>query len=95
MRLLEIIRSTETVGYLTRQGSRKTFYNRDPAYAAICDKLYGLGRFGQKSGRGFYRYEGRNKTEDPEVMELAAQLAKENNVINHSSVRSLILFLCA
>jgi len=68
------------VGYLTRQGNRETFYSRDPSYAAICDKLYGLGRFGQKSGRGFYRYEGRNKTEEPEVMELAAQLAKENNV---------------
>ncbi len=68
------------VGYLSRQGNREIFYSRDPSYAAICDELYGLGRFGQKSERGFYTYEGRNKTEDPEVMELAAQLAKENDV---------------
>lgn len=68
------------VGYLTRQGNKDAFYGRDPAYAAICDKLNELERFGQKSGRGFYIYEGRDKKEDPEVMQFAAELAKEHGV---------------
>lgn len=65
------------IGCLTRQGMPDAFYGRDPGYAAICDKLYELGRFGQKTARGFYIYEGRNKKEDPDVLELATGLAKE------------------
>jgi len=68
------------VGYLTRQGNKEAFYGRDPAYTAICDKLHELGRFGQKTGRGFYIYEGRDKQEDPEVMQLATELAQANGV---------------
>ena len=56
-------------------------FDHDPSYAAICDQLYKLGRYGQKTSRGFYLYhhqdQGRNKTEDPEVIELAKQLAQE------------------
>ncbi|MEC8429341.1 MAG: 3-hydroxyacyl-CoA dehydrogenase family protein, partial [Pseudomonadota bacterium] len=68
------------VGYLTRQGNADAFYGRDPAYTAICDKLHELGRYGQKTGRGFYIYEGRDKQEDPEVMQLAAELAQEHGI---------------
>lgn len=68
------------VGYLTRQGNSEACYGRDPSYAAICDKLNELGRFGQKTGRGFYLYEGRNKQEDPEIMMLAAELANQYDV---------------
>ena len=68
------------VGYLTRQGNADAFYGRDPAYTAICDKLHELGRYGQKTGRGFYIYEGRDKQEDPEVMQLAADLAQEHGI---------------
>ena len=68
------------VGYLTRQGNKEAFYSRDPAYAAIADKLYELGRYGQKTGRGMYIYEGRDKQEDPEVLALATELATEHSV---------------
>jgi 3-hydroxyacyl-CoA dehydrogenase len=68
------------IGYLVRQANVDAYYSRDPAYSAICDKLCQLGRYGQKTGRGFYIYEGRDKKEDPEVMELAAELAKEHGV---------------
>ena len=68
------------IGYLVRQANVETYYSRDPAYSAICDKLCELERFGQKTGRGFYIYEGRDKKEDPEVMELAAELAKKHAV---------------
>lgn len=68
------------VSYMVRQGRREAFYPRDPHYAAMLDKLYELGRYGQKTGRGFYIYEGRDKQEDPEVMELAAELAAQADV---------------
>ena len=65
------------VSYLIRQGNRGAFYPRDPNYAAILDKLYELDRYGQKNGRGFYIYEGRDKKEDPEVIQLATEIANE------------------
>jgi 3-hydroxyacyl-CoA dehydrogenase len=67
------------VGYLTREGNQQAFAH-DPGYAAICNKLYALGRYGQKTGRGFYIYHGRDKTEDPEVMEFAQKLAAEHGI---------------
>ncbi len=38
--------------------------------AAIADALCEAGRFGQKTGKGFYRYEGRERQVDPEVTAL-------------------------
>jgi 3-hydroxyacyl-CoA dehydrogenase len=68
------------VGYLTRQDRKEELYGRDPAYSGICDKLYELGRYGQKAGRGFYIYEGRDKSEDPEVIALAKDIAAEHSI---------------
>ena len=44
----------------------------DPRFYRVSDLLAELGRHGQKSGRGFYRYDGpdRARTPDPEVLEL-------------------------
>jgi 3-hydroxyacyl-CoA dehydrogenase len=67
------------VGYLTREGNKAAFA-KDPSYAAVCNKLYSLGRFGQKTGRGLYIYDGREKSEDPEVLEFARQLAAEHGI---------------
>ena len=36
----------------------------------VADKLYELGRYGQKTGAGWYRYDGRRGTTDPEVEQL-------------------------
>jgi len=68
------------IGYLVRQAEKEKYYSKDPAYSAVCDKLAELERYGQKTGRGFYIYEGRDKKEDPEVMVLAAELAKIHGV---------------
>jgi 3-hydroxyacyl-CoA dehydrogenase len=43
----------------------------DPAYFRICKVLYHMGRYGQKTGAGIYKYEGRNAVPDPEVIEIA------------------------
>jgi len=67
------------VGYLTREGNKAAFAE-DPSYAVVCNKLYSLCRFGQKTGRGLYIYHGREKSEDPEVLEIARQLATEHGI---------------
>jgi 3-hydroxyacyl-CoA dehydrogenase len=68
------------IGYLVRQAEKDKYYSRDPAYSAVCDTLAEMERYGQKTGRGFYIYEGRDKKEDPEVMEIATELAKQHGV---------------
>jgi len=48
----------------------------DPAYYRVCNVLVEMQRYGQKTGRGMYIYEGRNAEVDPEVAEIAAKEAK-------------------
>jgi len=67
------------VGFMAREGIREQL-NHDPSYQVICDRLNNLGRFGQKTSRGFYIYEGRDRLDDPEVIELSQSVAKELNV---------------
>ncbi len=44
----------------------------DPRFYRVSDLLASMGRYGQKSGRGFYRYDGPGgrREPDPEVLEL-------------------------
>lgn len=64
------------VGYLMRAPLRQVLAH-DPSYSRLPDELHALGRFGQKSGRGMYRYEGRERLDDPEVLAMAERLAAE------------------
>ncbi len=62
--------------HLVRPGSRQPL---------MTDKLYALGRYGQKTGKGWYRYdENRKATPDPEVLELIAQTAREAGIAQRS-----------
>lgn len=48
---------------------------------AIADRLCELGRFGQKTGAGWYRYdENRNRMPDPEVEKLIEEVSKEAGI---------------
>ncbi len=64
------------VSFLVRE-SRRDVIAHDPGYCKLADALYALGRFGQKSSRGYYRYEGRERKDDPEVLALAERIAGE------------------
>lgn len=52
----------------------------DPSYRAVVQKMLELGRFGQKTGAGYYKYEGRNPVADPEVEQICAELAAEYGI---------------
>ena len=57
---------------------------RDPSrrYSAVADRLCECGRFGQKTGAGYYRYEPGSRTPiaDPEVDALIAEVAAETGI---------------
>jgi len=47
----------------------------------VADRICELGRFGQKTGAGYYRYDtGRNPTPDPEVEKIILEVAKEQGI---------------
>jgi 3-hydroxyacyl-CoA dehydrogenase len=56
--------------------------HRAPPYHVVSDALTGIGRLGQKAGKGVYRYEPGDRTprHDPEVDALISQLAAEHGV---------------
>lgn len=51
-------------------------------YSRVADRLCEQGRFGQKTGSGFYRYEAGSRTpvEDPDVLALIDTCAREDGV---------------
>ncbi len=61
---------------------------RDPSkrYSAVADRLCEQGRFGQKTGAGYYRYEpgGRTPIPDPEVDALIAEVAAESGIVRRT-----------
>ncbi len=69
------------IGYKTRKAAAAT---RDPAarYSVIADRLVEMGRLGQKSGAGYYRYEAGARTPipDPEVEALVEAAAAEQGI---------------
>ena len=56
--------------------------NRPGPYFVIADRLTEMGWLGQKTGRGFYRYENgsREAMPDPEVISLIEKLASERGI---------------
>jgi len=63
------------VGYKIRQHRPRP----DGRYSGIADKLYEMGRYGQKTGAGWFRYEKGKRTPipDPVVTDLIIQESKE------------------
>ncbi|MFJ3054067.1 3-hydroxyacyl-CoA dehydrogenase NAD-binding domain-containing protein [Pseudomonas nitroreducens] len=84
------------VNFLVRDANRAAFAD-DPSYYRVGDALYVLGRYGQKTGRGFYLYEGRQRCDDDEVVALAERLASELQVerrlIGDAEIHDRCLFM--
>ncbi|MFV8819523.1 3-hydroxyacyl-CoA dehydrogenase NAD-binding domain-containing protein [Haliea sp. E17] len=81
------------VSYLTRQGNRAAIAH-DPGYGFIGDRLYEKGHYGQKTGQGFYLYAGRQRSENPEVEEIAATAAAELGIARREISEEEILERC-
>ncbi|MFO1196010.1 MAG: 3-hydroxyacyl-CoA dehydrogenase NAD-binding domain-containing protein [Burkholderiaceae bacterium] len=58
----------------------------DPSYRAVVRKMFELGRFGQKTGTGYYRYEGRTPVTDPEQARICEALAREHGIARRDDV---------
>lgn len=58
----------------------------DPSYRAVVRRMFELGRLGQKSAAGYYRYEGRKPVPDPEVMHICATLAGELGIVRRDTI---------
>ena len=55
-------------------------------YRAVCQALHARGRNGQKSGTGYYIYEGRNALPDAAVTTLCAELAVRHGIPRRSTI---------
>jgi len=58
----------------------------DPSYRVLVRKLFELGRFGQKTGAGYYRYDGRTPLPDPEVTRICEALAAEFGIARRTEI---------
>lgn len=58
----------------------------DPAYRPIVRRLFEQGRYGQKTGSGYYRYEGRTPVADPETARLAENLAGQLGIARRTDI---------
>ena len=71
---------------------RRAFNKQAPVADALCD----AGRFGQKTGRGYYLYDGRTATPDPEVdaiiADQSAKLGITRRVIPESEIIERLVY---
>jgi len=67
------------VGWRIRQ-YREQFRDKTLRYSPIADRLCELGRFGQKTGAGYYQYDGRSGSPDASVEALIEQVARERKI---------------
>jgi len=62
------------VGYSIRKARK---IPADERFSPILQRVFEAGRLGQKSGKGFYRYEGRTRISDPEIMTLIEGVSRD------------------
>ena len=62
------------IGYSIRK-SRKI--PPDERFSPILQRVFEAGRLGQKTGKGFYRYEGRTRISDPEIITLIEGVSRD------------------
>jgi 3-hydroxyacyl-CoA dehydrogenase len=59
---------------------------QDPAYRALCRKMFEIGAHGQKTGRGYYLYEGRKAVPNPGHIALSEALAAEHGIARRAGI---------
>ncbi|MDX2158614.1 MAG: 3-hydroxyacyl-CoA dehydrogenase NAD-binding domain-containing protein [Hyphomicrobiaceae bacterium] len=66
------------VGYLIRR--EHTFSEERLRLYRVTDRIAEMGRHGQKTGAGYYKYEGRTRTPDPEIVAMFAEEARAQRI---------------
>lgn len=65
---------------------------QDPAYRILCRTMFAEGSHGQKTGQGYYRYEGRNAMANDATNALAARLAGKHGVLRRNMIGQQEIF---
>jgi 3-hydroxyacyl-CoA dehydrogenase len=83
------------VGWRVRRAMDAT-RPRDHRYSPTGDRLYELGRYGQKTGKGWYRYEpgGRTPLPDPEVEAVILKSSRDQGITRRNISDEEILARC-
>ncbi len=71
------------VGWRIRKRHKEENYYEGKKYAStVADRLCELGRFGQKVGKGFYKYDPatRKRESDPEVLKIIEEVRREKGI---------------
>ncbi|MEZ5646325.1 MAG: 3-hydroxyacyl-CoA dehydrogenase NAD-binding domain-containing protein [Burkholderiaceae bacterium] len=58
----------------------------DPTYRVVVRKLFEQGQFGQKTGAGYYRYEGRTPLSNPETQATCDALAAQHGITRRNDI---------
>lgn len=58
----------------------------DPSYRAVCQTLHAEGRAGQKTGSGYYRYEGRTPLAEPKTEATCIALAHKHGITRRDAI---------
>lgn len=58
----------------------------DASYRVVVRALFAAGQFGQKTGSGYYRYEGRSPQPNPAVLALCQTLAQQHGIAQRSDI---------
>ncbi|WP_024280116.1 3-hydroxyacyl-CoA dehydrogenase NAD-binding domain-containing protein [Xanthobacter sp. 126] len=65
---------------------------RDPAYRAMCRTLFATGDYGQKTGKGYYQYDGRRAVPCDDTTALAIQLAQTHGIRRRPAISEQEIF---
>ncbi|HEY9279081.1 MAG TPA: 3-hydroxyacyl-CoA dehydrogenase NAD-binding domain-containing protein [Eoetvoesiella sp.] len=76
----------DVVAKVVEEQDKQGMLPADPLYRVICRELAEQGLYGQKSGKGFYVYEGRRPVEYPTVLELIRARAERSQVPQRADV---------
>ena len=83
------------VGWLIRKGQAAT-RPKHLRYSTVADRICELGRFGQKTGAGWHRYEAGNRTPipDPEIEQLIVSISEAQGITRREVTDQEILERC-
>lgn len=77
---------TDVAGKIVLERGKAGSLPDDPAYRAVVVRLLELGRHGQKTGSGYYRYEGRKPVTDPDFTQLCQDLGHHHGIAQRSDI---------